>query len=159
MTEAQANGTMFDPNTPEGVKAVATKVMELQKTQDAPVTDSTKARTLAEASERLANLAPGEAPDPKDLALLPSVNAGGFPRGKDVAKWLESNTTGGWTKINGTPYQVIKGDTIVTRPDSTYLGIGVGERTDQITELRDADGNSAWLLENGTITTTKPTSK
>jgi hypothetical protein len=143
--EAEAKGTPFDPNSPEGVRAVAAKVVELRGAKNGPVTEETKIRTNEEAANRLASLKPGETPDPKDLETLPSINVSAIPiKPSHTQAWLAENQTGGWVRIGGEPYRVIRG--------ANDIG---GEAGDYVI-LQTPDGTERYIRRDGTISAEKP---
>jgi len=151
-TEAAANGTLFDPNTPEGVRAVAARMMELQKTADAPITDAVNSATKADFAARLAR---GEELPEKDLQA--AITAGVFPPktvqqlpfGANAFKTFMDaggDENGGHVLIDGTPFKVLDGNSYVRQQ-----GTGTsGDRNADYVALEDATtGTKYWVDSRG----------
>lgn len=134
---------IYPNKTPQQIQELAQQQMEGEyKATTAPVTQAAKTADQAAAIERLANGTPKEG----DYDLLPSVNVQSIPLGANTNKWLAENQTGGWTNIGGTPYRILSG------------GNAGGGSTGDYANIQDKNGNPLYLLNNGTISQTKPAS-
>lgn len=131
---------------PNKSEAEIQQMAEAERTQDrtlsrAPAEAATKTLAAESAVQRLAN----GTPQPGDFDTLPSVTTQSIPLGGATNEFLKSSKTGGWTKIGGTPYKLIKGGN--TTPGSSRGDYAI---------MQDEYGAMKYLLPGGSITSTEP---
>lgn len=115
----QLEDPAFDPTSPEGVRKIAAKVLELRKTKESPITDATKAAVVTAASEKLktgTELTPEETDALIKAGEIQSYgNISAFPTDERTAKAL----VGKPVRIGTTDYQVASTGSVVTSRTAT----------------------------------------
>lgn len=148
--EAQAKGTAFDPNSPEGIKAIAAKMSEQRKVKNNPVTKETEA---AEAERIRGKLSTGESlsKEEKDTAIkvgiIPPLTASTVPiTGGAVSQFLKDNPHGQFA-VNGNVFKILDKGSFNNGHETEFVGTNL---KDDFVVLENVDTGKVYYYSDAT---------